>query len=728
MRRANVLCLLAAAVVQCVLTGQAGAAVIPSINPSSPEEGHVVHLCVISDRVSELAATVKSAYGSKGPSTALRWHVVTTATKAEVLAALDGRDVHVIDYNKAVEALVDQGIDPVWMWEDWQRWLHAPDSNTSKWRTDASLRVFPLSREAKHAHPLNLLRLYLSELPELRHLDRLLLVDDDVLFQRDLWPLYDAPLAKGTLLQASCSMYHHASLGESRWLNLTNARVTYADSHFIGSIGPMAYPSCDEGVIGQGQMPCAPKSLEPLLLSLEQDINGGTGRTGRPFREQLAWNFGAALLPLDRWREQALAGRVAAWFEANSRHRLFPPDSVASGLGLPYLLFADTVGCWAEETVLDGLGYVSLDDLERSGVNGLGRYTALHFAGPSKLPLAELPDHSPASVQLATLSHLRRARSRRRLGYGYGEYMYGGVYDPLEPSPPPPSPPLSTCKTVCDLNTKPWAVKCAWVNGACAGCVECLTPPSPLPPPPPPPPPPPSPSLPPPPPPPPPPPACNPLCFKNTRPWANKCAWANGMCTGCVECLTPPSPLPPPPSPPLPPPPSLPPPACRGMCSFNSNPWANKCAWFKCAGCIECFTPPSPLPMTPPPPSPSPDVCDTVAGVICPSDQALLGPGGGSFMMRSFTDCINMCKVASECTGFSYSIQNMCVPCSTNDPALLSEVPAAAPATSHYSLICPPPSPPPLGVCKPLCNSNSNRWSNKCKWSNGSCAGCPECA
>ena len=126
----------------------------------------------------------------------------------------------------------------------------------------------------------------------------------------------------------------------------------------------------------------------------------GSARRRMPLGKELAWNFGVALLPLDRWRAQGLTQRVTRWFDANSKHRLFPPDSadddrcdeggeehrrgtclqpsphqrpsatqVASGLGLPYLIFKGSVGCWADDTVLDGLGYVDTTDLHKSGVS-----------------------------------------------------------------------------------------------------------------------------------------------------------------------------------------------------------------------------------------------------------------------------------------------------------------------------------------------------------------------
>jgi len=284
------------------------------------------------------------------------------------------------------------------------------------------------------------MRLYLAELPVLQQLHRVLLVDDDVIFQRDLEALYYETVDRGKLLRASCEMYSFASKAGVTWLNLSYATKSYGDTHFIGSIGPTAYPVCETG----SDDPCAPKALEPLLTSLQASINGNTPRT---LRDEVAWNFGVALLPLDRWREQRVALRATRWFEANSRHRLFAPDSVASGLGIPYLLFAGAVECWPEEALLDGLGYVSREDLLLSGVQDLKQYTALHFAGPAKLGTQGLTDYSPAAMEPLILQHLSLAVARRQLDVD----AYGGIYyylppptpPPLTPPPPPPPPPPS---------------------------------------------------------------------------------------------------------------------------------------------------------------------------------------------------------------------------------------------------------------------------------------------
>ena len=47
---------------------------------------------------------------------------------------------------------------------------------------------------------------------------------------------------------------------------------------------------------------------------------------------------------------------------------------------------------------------------------------------------------------------------------------------------------------------------------------------------------------------------CKPVCATNSRTWKNKCAWLNGACIGCSECLTSAATLSSSPSPPSPPP------------------------------------------------------------------------------------------------------------------------------------------------------------------------------
>ena len=54
--------------------------------------------------------------------------------------------------------------------------------------------------------------------------DGILLIDDDVLFQRDLASLFETSMPDGKLLQASCAMYKvRQDEDGSRWLKLSRA-------------------------------------------------------------------------------------------------------------------------------------------------------------------------------------------------------------------------------------------------------------------------------------------------------------------------------------------------------------------------------------------------------------------------------------------------------------------------------------------------------------------------
>ena len=89
----------------------------------------------------------------------------------------EGVSVHGL--NETVEALAGQGVRPVWTVPDWQSWRQSSLDEAVYWRTADSLIENPSTRDPKHAHPLNLLRLYLAEVPALQRLDRVLLLDDD---------------------------------------------------------------------------------------------------------------------------------------------------------------------------------------------------------------------------------------------------------------------------------------------------------------------------------------------------------------------------------------------------------------------------------------------------------------------------------------------------------------------------------------------------------------------
>lgn len=84
------------------------------------------------------------------------------------------------------------------------------------------------------------------------------------------------------------------------------------------------------------------------------------------------------------------------------------------------------------------------------------------------------------------------------------------VSQPPIPSPSPTPDPAAPCKIWCGRNTKPWSDKCTWAD--CNGCPSCaqIEPPT-------------TPDVP-----------CKPWCGQNTKPWTKKCTWPD--CSGCASC------------------------------------------------------------------------------------------------------------------------------------------------------------------------------------------------
>ena len=67
------------------------------------------------------------------------------------------------------------------------------------------------------------------------------------------------------------------------------------------------------------------------------------------------WNFGLTLIDLDNWHEQRLTEVYHKWMLMNYQQHMFREDSLAYGLGLPYLALLDRVQCLPEKVeVLDG--------------------------------------------------------------------------------------------------------------------------------------------------------------------------------------------------------------------------------------------------------------------------------------------------------------------------------------------------------------------------------------
>ena len=72
-------------------------------------------------------------------------------------------------------------------------------------------------------------------------------------------------------------------------------------------------------------------------------------------------------IDLGAWRKKNLTESYTWWLAKNAEHRIFPEDSLAYGLGLPYLSFAGHVQCWnsfIDKPARDGLGYITTADFK----------------------------------------------------------------------------------------------------------------------------------------------------------------------------------------------------------------------------------------------------------------------------------------------------------------------------------------------------------------------------
>lgn len=363
-----------------------------SAAPIACEPQNVVRACIMSDRPAHLAAVIHSVLDTIAPTSCVEWELFTTEEmkpeilllmQEELLLAPQSRhSARVITLTEAEDALEERGIIPVW---------HRPAFNRgasgSPRRTLWSLREPPAESDPKHSHPLNLLRFYMSELPWLDGDARVLLFDDDVCIRHDVSSLFhteastddDAQLA---LMVASCQMQEFEPT--KGIFNIRNAHFTYADTRFLGTVGARSGyklcseeheqlealaedPDCNDQERAEylRQRACAPAGLEPKLLQLHGEISGGQ----QSFRDEVAWNFGATLVHLDRWREVQMSNRLDRWFVANEHFGFFAPNSMSFGLGIAYLAFAGHVDCWPADTVIDGLGFLNWGDLSANGIS-----------------------------------------------------------------------------------------------------------------------------------------------------------------------------------------------------------------------------------------------------------------------------------------------------------------------------------------------------------------------
>ncbi len=215
-------------------------------------------------------------------------------------------------------------------------------------------------KDPKHASCANHLRFYLSEFPILRHQERILFVDDDVVIQRDSVELYRSPIQPGVVFTANCDV------------NLWNAGCQRFD------VGRSVYAHFFQQAV---YTPESWRKVEELL----HEVSSGTIKYNPHHFE---WNFGFNLMSLKTQREANISAIYEAMASRVLSQRYLRGDSLVYGLGVPFLVYQNRIQCYTRTGwyVLDGLGYVPPAEMEVAGVtlDVISAAPVLHYNGERK--------------------------------------------------------------------------------------------------------------------------------------------------------------------------------------------------------------------------------------------------------------------------------------------------------------------------------------------------------
>ena len=286
--------------------------------------------------------------------------------------------------------------------------------------------------DAKHATAFNHARFYIPEILNARSENNgnednfLLLLDDDVIVQRDVLGLTSSGVSSRVtgadhdkVIGAGCS--HWVLSKDAKEMEYTTEASYLNVPYFgFGAITPRRSVE-DAECVSSGQIHCIPPGLISHLGDLSYQIDSLTTQNSRltqplfdgahqSFAESLersrAWNFGFVLVDLSAWTNFRVTDRYELWLEANARDQIWPSNSLAFGLGLPFLALRGFVQCFEHDYGEDakrsqeysiggkygrlsfeqGLGIMPWSTMKGAGkrIADLDAAFALHFNGDKK--------------------------------------------------------------------------------------------------------------------------------------------------------------------------------------------------------------------------------------------------------------------------------------------------------------------------------------------------------
>ena len=229
------------------------------------------------------------------------------------------------------------------------------------------------------------------------------MLDDDVIVQGDITTL--KPQQKA--VAAGCQQWYVNGDGFE-----SSTELSYADVPYFG-YGVLSEERGDPTCAHEHATECVPgdarqwfaevartdeavarRASWPRLLrrlaALKDDAFAASPDEGDAFVEELrnarAWNFGLVVIDLDTWKQHKLTAKYTGWLEANYRREFWPSDSLAFGLGLPFLALRGEVECFEDTGAVrfeQGLGVAPWVHTDRD-TKTLDDAFALHWNGNRK--------------------------------------------------------------------------------------------------------------------------------------------------------------------------------------------------------------------------------------------------------------------------------------------------------------------------------------------------------
>lgn len=332
--------------------------------PSAIADSTLINIVVAGDRLAALHAVLTSIAKQKNSYLVYVWLLTSRLQNVDEAFTMAGDSFagfSVISMKDVEDDLLEQGIKPIWFWSVYG------SSEEKGWKRHGTMDLASWDGSEKHLSPFNHVRFYLPLLRWFRDLDRLIMLDDDVVIMKDLKALLKLKVERGVAIASTCEIW--------RWNNSMQAfKYSPGNTHLDTSASLyMTTKKHREQANG-------------LFLPLIEKIN----KLGPDaLRRQVDWNFGISLVDVRQWHYYNITEQYVGWMRANYEQHIVEERSLVFGLGIPQLALLGRHQCFPAPRfhVAEGLGFIKKSDVEKNDMSVdkfLRSAFALHYCGTKK--------------------------------------------------------------------------------------------------------------------------------------------------------------------------------------------------------------------------------------------------------------------------------------------------------------------------------------------------------